>query len=301
MNLLFKRFFQFILFAFISTSIVSANKLNVAVVGGDGDSRSQIENKLLSTELFQPVERTKIEKLFKELKLGQTGFLKEGSYPKAGEFLGVHYLIILDETGKNFRLVHSGSSKILGSWPNLRTDSIEDLIQLLEKEKSLQELARLQSSRKNDFEIEITNSVGSRDMGGAKFGDELFLEMIVNSKTEKYTYITILVYGQDGSVMQLFPNKYQSDNKVETNKEFQFPAADSPKKYKLIASPPAGEDTLVIIASNTPTVMDDKASTLGIYKGSENSFSQTKGISLQLDKTNSKYGIERVIFEIREK
>ncbi len=127
------------------------------------------------------------------------------------------------------------------------------------------------------------------------------VEFIVRSKQEKTAYVTILVYGQDGSVLQLFPNKYQSDNKISTNTEFQFPPKDAPKKYKLLASTPVGEDTMVIIASDTPVVLENSVQQ-GIYKGNTKSLAGTKGITLKLDTNDKmKYDVNRVVFAIREK
>jgi hypothetical protein len=197
--------------------------------------------------------------------------------------------------------VHTQSSRILGSWSAWNETSSQEFLAILEREKALQELANLKSPGKRDYKIEITNAVGSKDNGGAVLGDELRLEFIIRSKQEKFAYVTILVYGQDGSVTQLFPNKYQSDNKIPTNSEFAFPPTDAPKKYKLIASNPVGEDTLVVIASDSSVALDN-ATPQGIYIGNSKSLSGTKGITLQLDKSGKvKYDVNRITFEIREK
>lgn len=281
--------------------IFADGKLTVAVIGNQPELRAEIESVMSKTDFLQPVERTRIDSLLTEMKLGQQGILKEGSYAKAGNTLGASYLVLVEKGSNGFRIVHTQSSRIIGSWPGLNDISSREFLAVLEREKSLQELANLKSPGKRDYKIEITNAVGSKDNGGAVIGDELWVEFIIRSKQEKYAYVTILVYGQDGSITQLFPNKYQSDNKVETNKEFAFPPPDAPKKYKLIASTPIGEDTMVVIASDSSVALEN-ASPLGIYMGSTKSLSGTKGITLQLDKTGkTKYDVNRIVFETKEK
>lgn len=287
---------------FLFTLSLSANgKLHVAVVGQEPELRASLESAMTKTDFIQPVERTQIDKMLQEMRLGQQGILKEGTYAKAGETLGASYLILVEQGSSTFKLVHTQSSRILGSWSSQSNTSIEELLTILEREKALQELASLKSSGKRDYKIEVTNAVGSKENGGAVIGDELKVELIVRSKQEKFAYVTILVYGQDGSITQLFPNKYQSDNKIATNTEFTFPPPDAPKKYKLLASNPVGEDTMIVIVADTSVGLEN-ASPMGIYKGSSKSLLGTKGITLQLDKTGKmKYDITRIVFAIREK
>ena len=286
---------------FFASPILSNGKLTVAVIGPQPDLRAEIESAMSKTDFLQPVERTRIDSLLTELKLGQQGVLKEGTYAKAGNTLGASYLVLVEKGSTSFRIVHTQSSRIIGSWTGLNDTSSQEFLAVLEREKSLQELANLKSPGKRDYKIEITNALGSKDNGGAVIGDELRVEFIIRSKQEKYAYVTILVYGQDGSITQLFPNKYQSNNKVETNKEFAFPPPDAPKKYKLIASTPIGEDTMVVIASDSSVALENGVSQ-GIYTGSTKSLLGTKGITLQLDKTGkTKYDVNRIVFETREK
>lgn len=290
-----------ILLILLSSPLLATGKLTVAVIGPQPELRANLENVMNNTDFAQAVERNQIDALLKEMKLGQQGILKEGSYAKAGQTLGASYLVLVEKASNSFRIVHTQSSRILGSWSEWNNASSQEFLAILEREKALQELANLKSPGKRDYKIEITNAVGSKDNGGAILGDELRIEFIIRSKQEKSAYVTILVYGQDGSITQLFPNKYQSDNKIPTNTDFAFPPPVAPKKYKLIASNPVGEDTLVVIASDSSVALEN-ATPQGIYIGSTKSLSGTKGITLQLDKSGKvKYDVNRIIFETREK
>lgn len=301
MKCFFKLLAKFIVILIFSLPVYAGGKLNVAVVGPEPDLRAKLEDLMVKTDFVQPVERTRIDALLKEMQLGQQGVLKEGTYGQAGETLGAAYLILLEKDSTTFRLVHTQSGRIMGSWGGFSDASSEELLALLEREKSFQELAGLKAPGKKDYKVVITNAVGSKENGGAVIGEELKIEYKVTSKQEKFAYVTILVYGQDGSVTQLFPNKYQSDNKINTNEEVSFPPANAPRKYKLLASAPAGEDTMVVIASDTSVGLEN-AAPLGIYKGTTKSLSATKGLTLKLDKTGKmKYDVNRILFETREK
>ncbi|HNK91554.1 MAG TPA: DUF4384 domain-containing protein [Leptospiraceae bacterium] len=275
-----KKFIFLFIYFYYSIILFANGKLTIAVIGQEPNLRANIESTITNSDFLQAVERNRIDTMLTEMKLGQQGVLKEGSYAKAGETLGASYIVLVEKNSNAFRLVHTQSSRILGSWTGWNDKSSQEFLTILEREKSLQELANLKSAGKKDYKIEVTNAIGSKENGGVKIGDEIKIEFIVKSKKEKYAYVTILVYGQDGSITQLFPNKYQSDNKIETNIDFSFPPPDAPKKYKLIASQPIGEDTMVIIASDSSVALED-GSPLGIYFGNTKSLKGTKGITLQ--------------------
>ena len=76
--------FPLITLFLVNTSLFAAGKLNVAVIGNEPDLRAKIESLLANTDFLQPVERTRIDSLLKEMKLGQQVILKEGTFARAG-------------------------------------------------------------------------------------------------------------------------------------------------------------------------------------------------------------------------
>jgi hypothetical protein len=92
---------------FFASPILSNGKLTVAVIGPQPDLRAEIESAMSKTDFLQPVERTRIDSLLTEMKLGQQGVLKEGTYAKAGNTLGASYLVLVEKGSTSFRIVHT--------------------------------------------------------------------------------------------------------------------------------------------------------------------------------------------------
>ncbi|HMV77455.1 MAG TPA: DUF4384 domain-containing protein [Leptospiraceae bacterium] len=275
----------------------ASGKLAVAVIG-EPEKKAEVESALLKSQSLQPVEREKIDRLLGEIKLGQSGVLKEGTYTRAGEISGAEYFVMIEKDSA-MRLVHVQSSKVLGAWKKEDSSALEDLIGRLETEKTLKDLFHLKGAGTKDFLIDITNASAAKENGGAVFGEQVKIELMVKSKKHDKAYLTMLYYGQDGTVLQIFPNKHDRDNRVDTNKEISIPGEK--KSYSIVASPPAGTDTILLIASDSPVGLQaDSASFAGPYMVQKKGLKGTKGLEVQLNK-NVKYGISRILFDIREK
>lgn len=290
------KIFYFIIFCIIFP-LRASGKISVAVIG-DSEKKAEVESALLKSESLQPVEREKMDKLLSEIRLGQSGVLKEGTYTRAGEISGAEYFVMIEKDSA-MRLVHAQSSKVLGAWKKEERSAVEDLVGRLETEKTLKDLFHLKGAGTKDFMIEITNASAAKENGGAVFGEQVKIELIIKSKKHEKAYLTMLYYGQDGTVLQIFPNKHDRENRVETNKEISIPGEK--KSYSIVASPPAGTDTILLIASDSPVGLSaDSSSFAGPYMVQKKGLKGTKGLEVQLNK-NVKYGISRILFDIREK
>lgn len=275
----------------------ASGKLAVAVIGEPG-KKAEVEAALAASQSLQPVEREKMDRLLGEIKLGQSGVLKEGTYTRAGEISGAEYFVMIEKDSA-MRLVHVQSSKVLSAWKKEDSSAVDDLVSRLETEKTLKDLFHLKGAGTKDFLIDITNASAARENGGAVFGEQVKIELMIKSKKHDKAYLTMLYYGQDGTVLQIFPNKHDRDNRVDTNKEISIPGEKKP--YSIVASPPAGTDTILLIASDSPVGLQaDSASFAGPYMVQKKGLKGTKGLEIQLNK-NVKYGISRILFDIREK
>lgn len=276
------------------SSADASGRLNIAVLG-ESQVRSEIESKLVGTDFAQPVEREKLDAVFRELKLGQSGILKEGTFVKAGELSGSDFFIIT-EKDRSFRLVHSRSGKVYGSWKEGNSSSYSELSERLEAEKVMRDLVQLnEKSRK--LKIHQESSFEGKILVGESI--KLVLKLSSASETLKRAYVTVLYYGQDGSILQIFPNKYDTDSLVDINQEFTVPRDE--KKYRLQADHPAGEDTIVIIASDVPVgLTGENSSYVGPYLMQKKSSKGTKGISIQLNKGNVT-AVKKIVLNIQEK
>lgn len=263
---------------FFCSSIFASGKLNIAVIG-ESSVRSEIESKLVGTDYAQPIEREKLEAVFREIKLSQSGVMKEGTFVKAGEMSGADFFIMA-EKDRSFRMVHSRSGKVYGSWKEGNPSAYSELSERLEAEKLMRDLV-MQNEKSKGISIEEVSSFDSRIMIGEYI--KVVLKVTSRSEEMKKAYVAVLYYGQDGSILQIFPNKYDTDSQVDINQEFTIPRDE--RKYRLRAALPAGEDTMVIIASDVPVgLTGENSSYVGPYLMQKKSSKGTKGISIQLNK-----------------
>jgi hypothetical protein len=293
--MMLKIFFLTTCFLFSNIFLFSetkSGKLTLGIISPKPENGIQIEKDLKEKSFIQIVERNNINEILQEMKLGQMGVLKEGTYAKAGSLIGADYLLLVDRFATSIRLIHSASSKILGSWSQLSQKNINSIGKILEKENSIRELLHSSDGKSKDYEIRIHKFPSLPSDKTIKLGDEITFSLEVISKTEKKVHLTIFVYRSDGTMIQIFPNQFQPKNQIDTNSNFSFPNKNIPDKYKIIASEPTGEDQYIFIASK------DKLK-LGVenYEGyqtfDEEMLLQSKGVKLQLDKQKN-YSLKKM-------
>ncbi|MEA2067189.1 MAG: PEGA domain-containing protein [Thermotogota bacterium] len=84
-------------------------------------------------------------------------------------------------------------------------------------------------------------------------------------KTNKDAYIAIYDIMPDGEVQLLFPNKYDKENHVKANREYQLPTDSASTRYKLRVSGPSGLEIFQIVASTSPIAfLDDLVKRLDV-------------------------------------
>ncbi len=78
-------------------------------------------------------------------------------------------------------------------------------------------------------------------------------EMVTfSAKSERDGYLTLVDLGTDGSVTVLFPNPYETDNRVSAGQTIEFPSAAM--DFEIVAQPPAGRG--MVRAFLTPEPLD---------------------------------------------
>ena len=271
---------------------LQSKELTVAIISPKIENGIPIEKDLKEKSFIQIVERNNINEILQEMKLGQMGVLKEGTYAKAGSLIGADYLILIDRFATSIRLIHSASSKILGSWSQLSQKNITSISKILEKENSIQELLLTSEGISKDYEIRIHKFPSLPSDKTIKLGDEINFSLEVLSKTEKKVYLTIFVYSSDGTMTQIFPNQFQPKNQIDTNTNFSFPKKNIPDQYKIIASEPTGEDQFIFIATKVKLKFGDE-NYEGYQAFEEEVLLQSKGVKLQLDKQKN-YSLKKM-------
>lgn len=292
-----KKIILLIVFLLIS-SIHPISKLNVAVLAKDSNLRSQIESEISEKKFIQVIDRMNLEEVLEEMKLGQLGLLKEGSYPKAGELLSAEYLVILENFGESFKLVHSPSAKIIGSWNQFSYKNINLMIKLLEREYSIKEILSLSEKESKEFYFKIIEFPSITNQKTLKINDEIKFSFEVKSLKKRKVYLNIFVFSTDGSMTQIFPNSFQKNNLISTNEIFKFPNSLIPNEFKLVATEPVGEDQYIFIASENKLLIDEKKT--DSYQVFEEDISEVaKAVSFQLEKKGN-LSIKKMKVEIIE-
>ena len=95
---------------------------NQAIIKNDLDDRMDIslardaaDMNLVSTGMFNMVERTRLDALIDEMHLGMTGVVDAGSAAKIGKLLGAQYMVLGSVTGLSTKSKTSSFSELMES------------------------------------------------------------------------------------------------------------------------------------------------------------------------------------------
>lgn len=73
-------------------------------------------------------------------------------------------------------------------------------------------------------------------------------KIVFNFQADRDCNLTLIDIGSSGKVHVIFPNKYQTDNAIKANTEYEIPSGSKPEfVYKILS--PAGEDTIKAICT----------------------------------------------------
>ncbi|MFW6119513.1 MAG: PEGA domain-containing protein [Petrotogales bacterium] len=90
-------------------------------------------------------------------------------------------------------------------------------------------------------------------------------EVGIYFKANKDAYVAIYDIMPSGEVQLLFPNKYDKENHVKANREYQLPTDNASTRYKLRVSGPSGLEIFQIVASTSPIAfLDDLVKRLDV-------------------------------------
>ena len=74
--------------------------------------------------------------------------------------------------------------------------------------------------------------------------------MVLNVKTNRDAYLTIVDVGTSGRVHIIFPNRFQTDNRIQAGETIQVP--DPRANFDFQVNGPAGTELIKVIASLDP-------------------------------------------------
>ena len=111
-----------------------------------------------------------------------------------------------------------------------------------------------------------------------KAGEQI--EIYVQGNRDFYGRIVDITAG--GQIVQLLPNDYRTNNFFKGGKVHKIP--DAGDRFDLTATPPFGEDQIIVYASDAPlgnVDMESVGGGLKLYSGDQRSFAaKTRGISV---------------------
>lgn len=93
--------------------------------------------------------------------------------------------------------------------------------------------------------------------------------------SDRTGYLTLLVVGSSGKIYQIFPNKMDQDARIEPGMSLPVPR---PGRWRMPATPPAGDNWVLALVSDTPDRFRDLGKNEGIFKNMGNSGGSARGI-----------------------
>lgn len=233
-------------------------------------------------------ERKDINALIEEIKLGLSGILDENSAAKAGELLGVKYIM-------------SGSYRITDQniVLNIQLISVESGIHELQKEYVIskgelpsgvayfpdnyqdaqfviEELSTIADKNDNILDFRIWTTRGN----GGVYKDGEKLEILFFSNRD--CYVKIYHIDVNKKVSLIFPNEYYSGNLLSGGMIHRIP--DSSYPFSFVLGAPYGVEFIKVLISNTPFPQSEESFS---ELGNASANMMTRGLSLEQKKTLS--------------
>jgi hypothetical protein len=96
------------------------------------------------------------------------------------------------------------------------------------------------------FKVSISVPGDRRDF---RLGETIRYEV----ESEEDSYLLVLNLDSHGNFRMIFPNPYQKENFVQAKTKIQIPDQQrAPRRFEFKFTPPGGEETVKVIATNTP-------------------------------------------------
>ena len=207
---------------------------------------------------------------------------------------------LLNVSQNSFKLLKAKGNITLNTF-EYRESSYSEFSDLLDAEAGYFELIQLKNNGSNDYKLSDIFSKAELGKEGARIGESIELEFVYRSKTKKNGYLTIYLFTTDGTIAQIFPNKYDTNNLLNPNDNYKFPTSNATKKYKLEASTPVGNDRLLLII--TEKSLQFSSENIKNY-GHLSVLQKNRKLELnkikQEIKSLSSYGLYEIVLDIKE-
>jgi hypothetical protein len=223
------------------SDIENNNKKSDAITG-------QLTDIFSKYKFMSLVERSKIDKLIKEIKFGMSGLVDENTVAQAGSLRGIKILMegTFQKNKITARAIQVETGKIIATC-SIKDESEIDIlckkiasgIEIFLARENLKTMRNDSPSIKLDFWLQKEDKSEIKSKGTMKIGDSV----IFNAKSNESGYLSIVDIQSNGDIVILYPNDMALDNKISADKIYSIPSSDN--GFKIIVSEPLGQDTVV--------------------------------------------------------
>ncbi|MBE7412779.1 MAG: DUF4384 domain-containing protein [Leptospiraceae bacterium] len=305
----------FVLF-FFTRSLLSDSSV-VGVMPFEGDDKKAGEQaaafvltNLSSKKKFKFVEKGQLTKALNEITMTKSGIVKEDEMLELGKIHGASYLI-LGEVRKeksikelyfvSARLIKTETGNVIGA----NQSSCEVLAKCSEKiANTLDELLSvvlLFENPDSPYIIKLKLDKGKNPT--YKIKEKVKLTFRVESKDASISncYIKIFSVDKNGSISQIYPNKFSAQKSIALNKDYTFPEEDDDFEWEVTA--PTGYEYIQAITSGKEAEFSsEKEKSDEIFRSvGKGELKIFRGIKTVIKKEKLKdFSAERVMFQVVE-
>lgn len=287
----------------ISSTMLEQNKRRVAVMnfplvtGEMTDLGIYLSDKLTNSlfqyrDKFEVVERTRLESVLKEIKLGFTGIIDDKAAQSIGKILGADAIVI-------------GTITDLGS-------EIDINIRMLGTERANVIAVASAILEKSDVIVKLMANVRITEPGIEDPFAPLFVQVWSDKKEysqrekikiylkgNKPFYARVVYRDSAGSILQVLPNPYRQENYFNGGVIYEIPSGND--RFELEVSPPFGEENIVLYASTSQLGDIGLKPRGGVYiitTKPEEIREKTRGVKIK-EKTGSNEAVTSEFYEER--
>lgn len=236
------------LLSFVTGAVSKLDEPIIAVIplkheDGSNSMEGQLITERLLTELsvasnVRVVEREHLAKALEEQKLASEGFVSPETAARTGKLTGA-------------RVILAGTITELG-------DTVEIHVRLFSVESGEAVAAKKVKARRSikTFISPLWDDIDRIKSSGEKFSARLWMEadrlrigdtVKIFFKADRDCYVTVFDFSTDGSITVLFPNRFQTNNKIKGGRKYELPGEDG--GYKIRVRGPAGIERLKLFAT----------------------------------------------------
>ena len=239
-----------VLLFFLLTSSLFADAVGVlpftAEKAEDGVKvAGMVQSALIAKKKFKFVEKIQLDSALNEIALSKTGIVKSDDAMELGKMAGASVLILGEVAHDKEKKIYTVSSRIvktetgvviagtLKSSPDINKAATA-VAAFLEEMLSIYVLM---DNPDSPFIVKLKLDGGKNPK--YKIGDKVKLTFRVESKDVelKECYIKIYDIDSDGSIIQIYPNKFSEDRKIKLGKDYVFPEEADDFEWQISGKP----------------------------------------------------------------